>query len=155
MSLLSYRTAQVEDLTTLAAFRWDMQLESHPGGSPPMSRETYIATYRAEMRAEMERDRMRAWIAEADGQPVACVGLIWWVATPGIEHPRRLRGHVTNVYTRPSHRRQGISRRLMELLMEHARAQGIQRLVLWSSDMGAPLYQSLGFLPSKGMEIDF
>ncbi len=155
MSLLSYRTAQVEDLTTLAGFRWDMQLESHPNAAPPVSRETYIETYRAEMRAEMERDRMRAWIAEADGQPVACVSLIWWVATPGIDHPRRHRGHVTNVYTRPSHRRQGISRRLMEMMMEQARAQGNQRLVLWASDMGAPLYQSLGFSPSNGMEMNF
>jgi hypothetical protein len=42
----------------------------------------------------------------------------------------------------------------MEMLVEYAREQKIQRLVLWASDMGRPLYESLGFRDSRGMELN-
>jgi GNAT superfamily N-acetyltransferase len=155
MAEISYRAATLDDLETLAALRWEMQIEGDSDLVEAAGRETYIATYCAEMRAEMQRGRLCAWIAEAESQPVASVSLIWWVVPPTIQHPRRRRGQVSNVYTRPAYRRQGISRQLMLLLLEHAHAQGIQRLVLWASEMGAPLYASLGFAPSGAMERNF
>jgi hypothetical protein len=39
----------------------------------------------------------------------------------------------------------------MQAMMEWARAQGFDRLLLHASDAGRPLYRSLGFLPTNEM----
>jgi hypothetical protein len=38
-------------------------------------------------------------------------------------------------------------------LLAWAEAEGLSRLILWSSDMGRPLYADLGFIPSRCMEL--
>jgi GNAT superfamily N-acetyltransferase len=58
---------------------------------------------------------------------------------------------VVNVYTEPAWRRQGIARALMRTLIEWATAQGCDRVLLHASDVGRPLYLSLGFLPTNEM----
>lgn len=58
---------------------------------------------------------------------------------------------VVNLYTEPAWRHQGIARALMATLMQWARSQGFDRLVLHASDAGRPLYVSLGFVPTNEM----
>ena len=58
---------------------------------------------------------------------------------------------VVNLYTEPAWRHQGIARALMTVLMQWARDQGFDRLVLHASDAGRPLYVSLGFDPTNEM----
>lgn len=154
MGDVTYRAAKLDDLETLAGLRYDMQLDMAHDISL-MAHDAYVATYVSEMRDEFMRGRALAWLAEAGGQAVAAVTLLWWVVPPSVEWPVRRRGQVSNVYTRPAYRRRGISRHLMELLLATARERGIQRLVLWASAMGQPLYEGLGFGPSRAMEIDF
>jgi hypothetical protein len=42
----------------------------------------------------------------------------------------------------------------MEQLVARAREMGVQRLILWASDMGRPLYLDLGFAPSPALELN-
>jgi GNAT superfamily N-acetyltransferase len=56
-----------------------------------------------------------------------------------------------NVYTEPGSRRRGIARALMQAMMEWARVQGFDRLLLHASDGARPLYRSLGFAPTNEM----
>lgn len=155
MSEITYRMATTADVETLADLRWRMQVEWTPDTALTAApRERYIATYRAEMLPEMESGRLCAWIAtDAAGQPIAAVSLIWWVVPPSLDLPHRLRGQVSNVFTTPDYRRQGVARELMARLIAHAREIGIHRLVLWASDMGEPLYLGLGFEQSHAMEM--
>ena len=55
--------------------------------------------------------------------------------------------YVSMVYTAPHARRQGYGRDLMRALLAADQAAGIHTVVLMSSQMGIPLYQSLGFVP--------
>lgn len=152
---IAFRRATLDDLPTLAGLRWEMQQEHHfEHPLPEGARASYLAAYALEMRGELERERMRAWLAVADDEPVATVTLLWWVVPPTIDQPRRLRGQVSNVFTRPTYRRRGISRQLMTLLIADAREHGISRLILWPSRMGEPLYRGLGFTGSQGMELN-
>lgn len=154
MSEVSYRAATLDDVKTLATMRYAMQLDMAHDPTH-MAREDYIGTYAAEMREEFARGRALAWLAEANGEAVAAVTLLVWVVPPSVEWPARRRGQVSNVFTLPAYRRQGISHRLMEMLLGAARERGIQRLVLWSSPMAVPLYEGLGFAPSRALEIEF
>jgi GNAT superfamily N-acetyltransferase len=153
MADIQHRMATLDDLEALADLRWQMQVEWHEEAFAPGERERYIATYSTEMRPEMERGRICAWLAEDAGRLVAAVTLIWWVVPPTLDRPRRARGQVSNVFTVPEYRRRGISRELMRLLIAHARTLGIHRLVLWASDMGEPLYLGLGFAHSHALEL--
>jgi GNAT superfamily N-acetyltransferase len=154
MSDITYRMATPADIETLADLRWQMQAEWQPEeANAPGAREGYIATYRAEMLPELEAGRLRAWLAEDADRPIAAVTLIIWLVPPSLDQPHRERAQVSNVFTQPEYRRRGISRELMLRLIANARELGIQRIILWASEMGEPLYLGLGFEQSHGMEL--
>lgn len=154
MPTITYRAATPDDAAVLAMLRWHNQAERHPELQPRETLDEYTAAYIQQVRGELARGVHRAWLAEADGEAVASVALVWWVMPPNPDEHQRRRGFVTSVYTRPAYRRQGVARQLMTMLIEHARAEGLQRLILWSSEMGRPLYEDLGFASSRGLEID-
>jgi GNAT superfamily N-acetyltransferase len=58
---------------------------------------------------------------------------------------------VVNVYTEPEFREQGIARALMNTLMKWVTSRGFDRVMLHASELGRPLYQSLGFVSSNEM----
>ena len=60
-------------------------------------------------------------------------------------------GLVLNVYTVKSWRRRGVARQLMEAILAWAAGEGIVRLVLGASPEGRPLYEKLGFVPTREM----
>lgn len=64
---------------------------------------------------------------------------------PGASFPTGKTGTVLNVYTLPDFRKKGIARRLMEDLMSFARKCGLDYVELKATEMGWPLYKSLGF----------
>lgn len=153
---ITYRMATVGDIPGLARLRWEMEVERK---KQQVDLEAYAAAFDASVRGPLAAGTHVSWLAEADGgygepQPVACVTLIWWDLPPNFENAHRRRGFVSSVYTLPAYRRQGISRRLMQMLIAWAREQGLLRLILWASDMGRPLYSELGFAPSRGMELN-
>ena len=146
------RAATVEDIEALAELRWQMATEYQEGN---FTHAEYIAAFCESVRDELAQGRYQAWLAEADGQPVACTVLIWWPMPPNIEDLHRRRGYVSSVYTHPDYRRQGLARRLMEMLVAQARELHIGKLLLSSSSMGRPLYLSMGFVvPERGLEIE-
>lgn len=155
-SAITYRVATVDDVDALATMRWRMETERHP--EHPATEEAY-AVYRAaaqqDIRAEIERGSHIAFLAEADGVVVGCAILIWWTMLPSLTVLHRKRGYVSSVYTDPAWRRQGIARRLMEQIIARAQEMGIDRLILWASDMGRPLYLDQGFEPSRALEMGF
>ena len=58
---------------------------------------------------------------------------------------------VLNVYTEPAWRRRGLARALMERVIEWARLEELDSLVLHASDDGRRLYQELGFVATNEM----
>jgi ribosomal protein S18 acetylase RimI-like enzyme len=155
MSTITYRQASSDDLEALATLRFEMEVEQgHEDAGEKVDPRTYAQAYANSTGEEMKGRRNRVWLAEADGEAVACVLLVWWVLPPTFDSFSRKRGFVSSVFTRPAYRRQGIARHLMQMLIASAREEGIGRLILWSSDMGRPLYEQLGFTGSRGLELN-
>jgi GNAT superfamily N-acetyltransferase len=148
---ITFRVASVADIEALADLRWQMSAEYEAGD---VTYEQYVAAFREAITDELARGRYRAWLAEADGRPVACTALIWWPMPPNLDDLRRRRGYVSSVFTHPEYRGQRLARTLMEMLITEARALHITKLLLNSSTMGRPLYESMGFIvPERGLEI--
>jgi GNAT superfamily N-acetyltransferase len=53
--------------------------------------------------------------------------------------------NVGNVYTEPGHRRRGLARSVMEVILEWCRSNAIDYVTLAASREGRPLYESLEF----------
>jgi GNAT superfamily N-acetyltransferase len=62
-------------------------------------------------------------------------------------------GHIGNVYTAPAHRRLGLARNLMELILAWAKTEKFNRITLSASDEGRPLYTSFGFSSASEMQL--
>lgn len=87
-------------------------------------------------------------IAEENGSPVACASLSYIEIMPTYCHPTGKRAHLMNVYTKDTHRRQGIACRLVNMLIDEAAERGVTEISLDATEAGRPLYESLGFRAS-------
>lgn len=91
------------------------------------------------------RDLM-AYLAETEsGEIVGCCFLLICEKPANPSFMRGKTGTVMNVYTAPEHRKKGIARRFMELLLAEAREQELDFVELKATDAGYNLYKSLGF----------
>jgi GNAT superfamily N-acetyltransferase len=89
------------------------------------------------------------WLASVAGAAVvAGAGVHVRQLLPRPETLTQREALVVNVYVQPEYRRRGIARHLMLAILEWCGGQGIERVALHASDMGRPLYESLGFAPS-------
>ena len=55
-------------------------------------------------------------------------------------------GILSSMYTRPDHRRQGIAKKLLGMVVDEARAYGCGSVWITASDMGVKLYTAFGFV---------
>lgn len=95
------------------------------------------------------------WLAERDGQPVGSAGVLLLDWPPSPRDPRGGLGFIYNVYVEPAHRRRGLARATLLVLHQWARRRGLGALALHASADGQPLYETLGYLPTNEMRIDF
>lgn len=92
-------------------------------------------------------------IIALDGDEViACASLSYIWIMPTFSHPTGKRAHLMNVYTRKKYRRKGISRHIIEMLIDEAREKGVTEISLDATESGRLLYERLGFeASSSGM----
>lgn len=82
---------------------------------------------------------------EDEGQIAACAWLLLVEKPPSPRFPHGHTGVLFNVFTKPECRRQGLAKRVMERLIEDARARALDVIELHATEDGYPLYRSLGF----------
>lgn len=147
---MNFRTALPADIPTLAAMRWDFRTEPlHV--LPACPRDDFIAACTAFLQRALAGPLWVVWLAEEDGQIVShiYIHIIEKVPNPHSLHPRF--GYVTNVYTRPAYRNQGIGAQLMQRVKAWAEEQDLEMLVLWPSRRSVPFYQRAGFIRPNDM----
>jgi ribosomal protein S18 acetylase RimI-like enzyme len=85
-----------------------------------------------------------------DGDKViGCASMSYITIMPTFSHPTGKRAHLMNVYTNPSYRRQGIARKMVNMLIDDAWNKGATEISLDATELGRPLYESLGFIDSN------
>lgn len=88
-------------------------------------------------------------LAIDNGEVIGCASMSYMWIMPTFSHPTGKRAHLMNVYTRNEYRRQGIARRMCEMLIEDAWTRGATEISLDATTMGRPLYEGLGFTASS------
>ena len=91
-------------------------------------------------------------LAVDDGEVIGCASMSFMWIMPTFSHPTGKRAHLMNVYTRSEYRRQGIARKMVQMLIDETWKRGATEISLDATTMGRPLYESLGFTNStEGM----
>ncbi|MCL5961804.1 MAG: GNAT family N-acetyltransferase, partial [Chloroflexi bacterium] len=148
MTDIVVRPTDLTDIPSLIKLRWDVCVEQ--GAADPADERSY-RRYSQALRAFLERNLLEEQcqiIVASGGDEIVGTSTLWLF--PILPWPGGLNewhGYVTNVYVIPSHRRQGIARRLMEALKQVAQQHGASALLLEASPDSARLYQQMGFTP--------
>ena len=97
-----------------------------------------------------DEDRQTTFLA-LDGDRVVGVGSAdYHTEMPTCSNPTGRCAFLMNIYTDPAYRRRGIAARIVNALVEDAKARGAGSVLLEATEMGAPLYRKLGFVEARG-----
>lgn len=88
---------------------------------------------------------MVEWVVEEAGEIIATGAVVFYDFPPAFFDPVSIRGYVTNMYTAPAHRGQGIATRMLEPVRQEAVARRAGLMWLGASKLGRPVYEKFGF----------
>ena len=83
------------------------------------------------------------------GEVIGCASMSFMWIMPTFSHPTGKRAHLMNVYTRSEYRRQGIARKMVEMLIDETWKRGATEISLDATEAGRPLYKKCGFEDSE------
>lgn len=106
------------------------------------------------LRKKLDGDDVRVWIAQDDARPIGLAFLLVHEHPPRIRG-RELRGYVTAVFVERAFRRRGHCGAMMKAIVDHAREEGLRRLMLRPSADGRTVYVKAGFSPMEVLAVDF
>ncbi len=101
-----------------------------------------MAVYLAE---HLEDESTITYLAVEEDRLIAKATLCLYQVLPKRHNPSGRIGYVFGLYTRPEYRDRGLGARLMEKLLEEAKAAGAGEVYLSAQRKAVPLYTRLGF----------
>ncbi len=153
MSEFNIRAATLADIPALLQHRrmmwWDM------GRRDETALELMQQAANEYFTAAVADGSYRGFLAvKATGEVIGGGGIVI-SAWPGILNQRRpQRAMILNMYVEHEYRRRGVARALIEAMIAWCRESGFVNVSLHASDAGRPLYEQLGFKPTKEMRLD-
>lgn len=126
---ITYRKASIEDLALLTQTRVmvlkaanQLPQDADMGTIPAMSRSYYTAA--------LADGSHTAYLAFDGEEIVGTGGVSYYQVMPTCHNPTGRKAYLMNIYTKPSHRRQGIAMKMVELLIRDAREKGVTEINL-------------------------
>ena len=145
---LNYRKATIEDIGLLTRTRIEILLAAN--GLPDDTDMTEVGRRsEAYYRKALQDGTHTAFLAFDADQFVGAGGISYYQVMPTFHNPSGNKAYIMNMYTRPEYRRQGIARRMLDLLISDAKARGVTFITLEATSMGRPLYENAGFVPME------
>lgn len=144
MNKIIYRKTTKADMKILMKLRLEMLREVNGLSGEYEYDENFIF----ESRRYFESGEQTTVIASDGETLVGCASLSYTWIMPTFSHPTGNRAHLMNVYTRADYRRRGISKKMVEILIDESKENGVTEISLDATEMGRPLYESLGFKAS-------
>jgi len=140
--MIEVRAATADDAGVLAELRWEFRVARAPANE---THDAFVARCEEWMRRELASGaQWRAWVAVADGR---IVGQAWLQTIGKMPNPveeRERHAYVSNVFVQPAFRG-GAGTPLLDAALAWARANTIDRVILWPSARSVTLYERHGF----------
>ena len=149
--MMIVRSAVPDDAIRLAQLRWEFRSAKT---ETVETEEAFVARCAEWMRDSLTSGVWRAWIAE-DGRSI--VGQVWGHIIPKLPNPaleRECHMYISNMFVTPS-ARGGVGTKLLGEALACARAERVDRVILWATDLSRTMYARAGFAPGERlMELD-
>lgn len=142
---VTYRLANKADTSALADMRFDFTAEDYSIDASEQARHEFHHEFLAHASDLFGSDRWAIWVAEVDGEVVSHIYLqkIDKVPRPGrTTYPFY---YMTNVYTKPDYRGQGIGGKLLEKANAWLTDQRAEFTMVWPSEGGRKFYEMHGY----------
>jgi len=114
------------------------------GGTPDFERLEQAQADK--LQTQLADNTCLAWLAETGNTAIGSGCLSLLCTTPVPEDPSCRVGFLHSLFVEQTMRHQGVGGRLVALLLDEAREQGIRRVQLAASEAGRPLYEQMGFV---------
>jgi len=141
-----YRTATEKDFPQLAEMRWDFRQES--GEEIAVVEKSEFIEKCLEF-LQNESTSFVYWIAENDGEIVSHIFVNRIKLVP---RPCRIKdsfAYLTNTYTKPEFRGKGIGAELLQKVIEWAKDEDFELILVYPSEESISFYGRLGFENDK------
>ncbi|MDI9590381.1 MAG: GNAT family N-acetyltransferase [Acidobacteriota bacterium] len=136
--------ASLRDVPQLVQLRMGY-LSADFGALMPEQEEELAQDLPAYFELHLDYDLLAFVARDEDDAIVCCAWLLLVDKPPSPRFPHGKTGTLFNVYTVPGHRRRGLARRVMGLLLDAARDLALDVVELHATEEGYSLYRSLGF----------
>jgi GNAT superfamily N-acetyltransferase len=131
------RPATPDDARVLAELRWEFRAGRDPAVE---DHQAFVDRCAAWMAQELAGAAWRAWAARSGDR---VIGQVWVCLIHKVPNPigeRERHAYLSNLFVQPS-ARGGVGTALLETVLEWARANAVDRVVLWPSARSLSLYR--------------
>ncbi len=139
--MITIRPATPDDAHRLAELRYEFRASL---SSPVEPRDAFVERCATWMRNEIASARWHVWVADRDGE---LVGQLWLLVIDKLPNPvaePARHAYISNLFV-GADARGGVGTALLEAALDYARAQHVDRIVLWPTSRSRSLYQRYGF----------
>ena len=145
---LNYRKATIEDIDLLTKTRIEVLRAANGLSDDTDMTEVEHQSYEYYRKALHDNTHTAYLVFDGD-RFAGAGGISYYQVMPTFHNPGGNKAYIMNMYTRPEYRRQGIARRMLDILINDAKSRGISFITLEATQMGKPLYEKAGFVPLK------
>jgi GNAT superfamily N-acetyltransferase len=136
--------ATEQDLPQLAELRWDFRDEDG-FEQPVISQSEFVTACITFLKRGLESGYHTYWVAERAGEIIAQIFVHRIDLVPRPCKVKDQFGYITNNYTKPAHRNQGIGSELIKRVQQWASAEDLELLIVYPSDEAVTFYERAGF----------
>lgn len=141
----TFRKAVPADALVLAKLRWDFRAED--GEVPIESFEAFERRFLAHFITGVADGTWTRWVAEISGTIVGTMAVHRITPVPRPCRSSDQWGYVTDCYTVPAWRGQGIGAALLAHVIDWAQAEDFEELIVSPAERARPFYARAGFGP--------
>ena len=142
---MNFRKATIKDIPHLVSYRKQQLIEE--GAPPEIAIDSELSAY---FTTSISDGSFLSWIAIDGEEIVATSGICFYQLPPTHFNPTGRTAYVTNMYTLPEYRRQGIASHLLDLVVEEAKMLDYKIIRLHTSADGKSIYSKKGFSDTDG-----
>jgi len=142
---MNFRKADRNDIQYLVKYRRQQLIDE--GAPPDIDIDNELSHY---FISSISNGSLIAWLAVDGNEIVATSGICFYQLPPTGFNPSGRIAYVTNMYTLPAYRNQGIASHLLKLVVDEAIKLEYKLVRLHASIDGKSIYRKMGFIETDG-----